>query len=289
GLRWSQSSTGHTVIRVCLVDGSTTQQKDSSCSGCIHDTNPGLTEVVTHVKDALISSWEAYSGVRFVGWQWCSSLTTQERASAVGLYIHPDTSNAAHLGTNARGRTTVSDSGVHFKPWGNDTACINYNWRTTHMEYSFDCVEQYAIHEFGHVLGFEHEWRHPNKPSSCATRQNEPPVTSWSKSTSTSAQHTVVNPSSYDWDSIMVYDRDCADVTGVRFGSPTLSSIDIEGMKAVYPAAKSSSSEDTVVIPDLGGSYPGCSVTVGRKTAAQLPVVALAALLLACFARRRRT
>jgi hypothetical protein len=48
-------------------------------------------------------------------------------------------------------------------------------------------------------------------------------------------QYTIVNPATYDWDSIMTHDPECTHVTGVHFGSERLSPIDIAGVAAVYP------------------------------------------------------
>ena len=147
------------------------------------------------------------------------------------MLIHPDVPNDSSVGTGARGTTT------RFKPWGNDfNRCIQYNPGTTHVEYRFDCVEQYAIHEFGHVLGFAHEWNHPDTPASCSDR-TPLPSGSYDDTFPTTRDAVVVSPH-YDFTSIMTYGNDaCVDQHGVRFGSTRLSPADIVGVSTVYRPA----------------------------------------------------
>ena len=98
--------------------------------------------------------------------------------------------------------------------------------------YRYTCVEQYAIHEFGHVIGMEHEWRHPNiLPTVKPSKQRSPYIHRDSKQYK---EHTILNKD-YDWDSIMAYDKECAHVTGERFGSPNLSPWDILAVSMAYP------------------------------------------------------
>jgi hypothetical protein len=229
------------VIQVCVIEGSDTSEKgDGAQAGLIHDTNPSLAAVLQRVKVALINSWEKHSSVRFVGWKMCNDLSTAEREKSVGLFIHKDAENKSFIGTGALGKTAPENRGIQFKPWGNSfNRCIDYNGRTTHVEYSYDCVEQYAIHEFGHALGFLHEWTHPLTSSTCRATQTEHLVSEGEYSTTypTDKSYVIVNPSDYDANSIMTYGDDCADVSGVRFGSENLSPYDIEGVKAVYTPA----------------------------------------------------
>jgi FIMAH domain-containing protein len=268
--RWPLTPNGYAVVPLCIVAGSSTQQKgDGADAGLIHDTNPSLAAVVYHVKVALAESWARESSVRFVGFKDCEDLSDQERSSTVGVYIHPDTSNASQTGTQARGLTTADNPGTHFQPWGAEfNRCINYNWRTTHVEYSYDCVEQYAIHELGHAIGFKHEWFHPQTPQSCQDHKqgdyekNGPIITSsYFTFYDSSQSYTIVNSADYDWDSIMTYPSTCAHVTGVRFGSKNLSDWDKAGVAAVYPPVPHGRL-DVGVIPEAGGCRDSEPITI---------------------------
>ncbi len=249
---WPHNAQGYTRVPVCIISASSAEQKgDGADAGLIHDRNPSLADVISHVRAALASSWERVSSVRFVGWRSCDDLSAAQKAEAVGLFIHPDIGNAAHNGYDqARNGMTPDDAaGVHFKPWGNSfNRCIVYNWNTTHMEYSFACVEQYAIHEFGHTLGFQHEWIHPDTPAACSDYEQEALVTNYSSTFDVGRDYTVVN-ANYDWDSIMTYDLECAHITGVRFGSENIDEWDVAGVEAVYPIA-AVGAHDIGVIPE---------------------------------------
>src|SRR4051794_2453575 len=139
--RWPISSMGYTNIPVCIFEGSSSAQKGYGAdSGLIHDTNPSLAEVITHVRKALSESWERYSNVRFIGWKDCAALDAAARGSAAGVYINSDAPDESPVGVHGFGKPTS------FKPFGPSFAkCVNYNASTTHVEYTFDCAEQYAI------------------------------------------------------------------------------------------------------------------------------------------------
>lgn len=248
-VRWDIRADGYAIIPVCIVAGSSAAQKDGTLT---HDPNPALSIVVGQVRDALRTSWEKHSSVRFVGWEDCTSLTPSEQAGAVGLYIHPDAGNrTVGLGTETKNRTSDgAGAGVSFKPWGH--TCIDYDAARARMEYDFACAEQYGIHELGHAIGFDHEWFNPVTPSACF----ETPFSASDVSTKFEVKkYTVVNMFEFDWDSIMTYEPECADVTGVRFGSPNLSSWDQKGAAEVYPPVPQRPN-DVGVIPAVAGSCP---------------------------------
>jgi hypothetical protein len=225
--KWQPDTNGITTIPVCIIDGSSAAQRGYGVYwGYVHDPNPSLNDVLRRVRQVLRETWQRYSSVEFTDWRSCGVVAN--RSQYVGLYINSDADNNAWVGTLSRGRTTRDDRGVQFKPFGNSfNSCVTYSWSKARMEYRFDCVEQYAIHEFGHVLGFEHEWRHPERPSGCAERAGEgtlPP----------SVRSSYYLTAGFDRNSIMVYDTDCANVQGVRFGNTRLSPRDVEAVNAMY-------------------------------------------------------
>ncbi len=239
GTKWDPDPDGVTRITVCIVPGSSSVEQKVNL--LIHDPNPDITEVIDHVRYALATSWERYSSVQFIGWRYCDKLSASELSTAVSLYIAPQIKNWSQVGKNARGAGTIISHTIQFAPWGGwvtANSCYRYNLASTHMEYHFECVEQYAIHEFGHAIGFLHEWRHPARPASCVNRPTDEgivPQGSYATSYRKDKIYTINYPGVYDWESIMTYDSECAGVTGVRFGSENLSNWDIENVRQIYP------------------------------------------------------
>ena len=219
---WPISSSGKAEIEVCVLDESSTYQPAPWWSLPI----PSIDSAIGAVRHALEVSWERAGSVEFTGFDWCSNYSADERENMVGLYIHPEAGNSSYLGTDARGKTSISNPGIQFKPWGNDfNSCIQWDWPSFAYKYKWQCLNQYAVHEFGHLIGAEHEWVHPEVPSSC------PQADPISSSNST---YLVVNED-YDYDSIMTYWEGCVDQTGVRFGSRNLSYWDRVGVRSAYP------------------------------------------------------
>ena len=251
--KWPEKyAKGIEPIKVCIVKGSSANQRaDGSQRGFTHQTNPTLEEVVAQVQIALMSSWSAHSPIRFDGYgpkisdlfKVFPKIKLPELPTSVGnarvfiacppeiphdtiaLYISPDTDNTSQVGYN---KPHEGSNFVNIRPWGRTRECISYNSAKARMEYRFDCARQYAIHEFGHRLGFAHEMQHPLAPSTCSNEKNV-------RLSAADGNYLVINPNHYDFESIMAYDKDCANVTGVRFGSPDLSPVDIKGLQSAYP------------------------------------------------------
>ncbi len=183
--------------------------------------------------------------------------------------IRPANANNAGLGKNARD--------IQFAAWGNEESqanCIEFNATQARHEYFFDCVREYAIHEFGHLAGAPHEWRHPDTPQGCIddlperTEETVIPFADYTRVWSSPARYFI--PSlSYDFHSIMVYEAGssaCATVSKFawttkdshhRFGSSEPNDNDYETMAAAYPPLAPESGDVPVgVIPDREDDCP---------------------------------
>jgi hypothetical protein len=232
-LRWPIGDDGYALIPVCIVEGSSTAQ-ESGNKYLPHEPNPTLEVFLERVRAVLSSGWETHSGVRFVDWRPCAVLSDVERSKSVGLFIHPDAINSSFVGTKAMGKS----KGTQFIPWGFGASCIEFSFRSFRYEYKYDCMEQFALHEFGHAIALKHEWLHPLTPESCSSTRNtteQPLPVNITSPIFGEKDYTVVNTDMYDWYSVMTYDKECANGDGDFYGSQELSPVDILGVKEVYP------------------------------------------------------
>lgn len=238
--KWPAAADGLVRVKVCVHADTKVDQKRKST--LVHDRNPTRDEVIARIRAALAGSWERVSAVRFEGWQPCGP---SEPTSTVVLKLHPDVNARAKLGYSAVTAGSLypdANIDIEFKPWGTHggarEACLGYDVGSARVKYRWTCVEQYAIHEFGHILGFAHEWQHPKVSEECRkadVTSGEPIAAASGSAWPTTQPWYVPYPEAYDRDSIMVYDTRCADVTGRRFGSENLSAKDQAAAATVYP------------------------------------------------------
>jgi hypothetical protein len=94
------------------------------------------------VREAIESSWQAHSKLRFLGWEKCI-----EAAGGIRLRIDDSVPKTESLG-------------VYLDGWV-DGMTLNFtflNWEKNSCGQTPElCIRSTAIHEFGHAIGFSHE------------------------------------------------------------------------------------------------------------------------------------
>ncbi len=105
--------------------------------------DPGFATEKAWVRQAVATTWEAASAMRFIGWRdGCDS------SQKIRIRIADDRPKVTALGSR------LANAGEHmllnfrFARWGRGCAQV---------EHREQCIRSIAIHEFGHALGFAHE------------------------------------------------------------------------------------------------------------------------------------
>jgi hypothetical protein len=188
GSYWPINSDGVTEVPVCWL-------------------TPGYATEKGWTRSSVESQWGAYSSVAFVGWGDCDALTP---IHAIRIELEDDRPESL-VGRTAFGASMWLNFTFNtWDPWIQDGAFIakcSFSYGREH------CVRHYALHEFGHALGFLHEQDRPDNGEQCdkeVVPMNGDILTT------------------YDADSIMNY---CA---GAR---TTITHLDILGLQEVYGLA----------------------------------------------------
>jgi hypothetical protein len=159
------------------------------------------------VRQAVASTWEAASSVRFTGWRDCTFAGADIRIQV------DDSGPRAYVGRHVLGQSPGM--------WLNFTFAT---WSPSCQAKREACIEALAVHEFGHSAGFVHEQLQADAPQGCIDQLRQNGL--WENVDTPPTALTA-----YDPDSVMNY------CNAIWNNNGKLSQNDIKAIRILFPPA----------------------------------------------------
>lgn len=126
--------------------------RDKRIFVCWENASQSFQFEMALVRSAVAAAWERHSELEFVGWGDCAPGST-----GIRIRIEDSGPHVKYLGRALDGRMNGMALNFTFESWL--PACSNGT--------KSDWINDIAVHEFGHAIGFTHEHNRDDTPSWC--------------------------------------------------------------------------------------------------------------------------